>query len=208
MAQANLAELERDRLQERHRLQDFGSPSALDDAPEIWVSLRQDGPRAQLWTGPRALRYQRVQILAVGLAFVVGGGALLTTTHWAWLAVAIGPLLLVLAPRLAPARALVEIDRDAGLLTPLAGSGAEGGQVALAAIKAVAGAWETFGWSSRSAVYAVAGDGARSLVLSLGGTNDAYAVAACGALGQLLGVRSEYTGPSGAAVRCGDDPVG
>lgn len=204
MAQTTLAEHEQDRLQERDRLQDFGWPSARDNAPESWVSLRQDGPRTQLWTGPRALRYQRVQILAVGLAFVVGGGALLTMTQWAWLAVAVGPLLLALAPRLAPARALVEIHREAGWLTPLAGSGAEGGQVALAAIKAVVGAWETFGWSSRSAVYALTGDGARSLVLSLGGTNDAYAVAACGALGQLLGVRSAYTGPSGEAVRCDD----
>lgn len=202
MAQAKLAEREQDRLQE------IDSPSALEDAPEFWVSLRQDGPRAQLWTGPRALRHQRIQILAVGLAFVVGGGALLSTTHWAWLAVAVGPLLLMLAPRLAPERALVEIDREACLLTPLAGSGAEGHGLPLATITAVAGAWETFGWSSRSGVYAVAGDGSRSLILSLGGTNDAYAVAVCRALGQLLGVRSDYTGPSGEAVSCGDSAFG
>ncbi|HRA21027.1 MAG: hypothetical protein IPJ58_03035 [Ardenticatenia bacterium] len=172
-----------------------------------WIAVRQDGARLQLWTGPRALRYQRIQIQAIALAFAVGGGLLLRLSAWAWLAVAVAPVLWALASRLAPERPLVEIDRHAGLLTPLAGSGAEGRPIPLGRISAIAGAWETFGWSSRSAIYAIDGQTERSLILALGGTNDAYAVAVCAALGQELGVSADYTGPSGEPVRCGVTPT-
>lgn len=193
--------------QDQDGVREAGARPSVDPGPSDWLTLRLDGPRAQVWTGPRALRYQRLQVRAIGLAFVVGGAALLAASSWAWLAIAVGPLLMALAPRLAPERALVEVDHRSGLLTPLAGSGAEGASVALARIAAVTGAWETFGWSSRSAIYALEADGARRLILALGGTNDAFAEAACRELGRLLELPSTYTGSSGKTLRCDDRPV-
>lgn len=179
----------------------------IADTGGDWATLRQDGERLQLWTGPRALRYQRIQVKAVALAFVVGGGLLLRYSPWAWAAVAVGPLAWALASRLAPERALIEVDRGAGRLIPLAGGGTDGAPVDLGRIRAIAGAWETFGWSSRGAIYAVEDGGAPTLVLALEGTNDAYAAAMCAALGRLLGVTATYTGTSGAPLPCFEPPV-
>ena len=184
----------------------IGRPTTGQTVAE-WASFRQEGARTQLWTGPRAVAYQRIQIQAIALAFVVGGSLLLRYSAWAWLAIAVAPVLLALAPRLAPERALIEVDRETGLLSMLQGSGAEGAPLPLAQISAIAGAWETFGWSSRSAVYALQVDGARNLILSMGGTNDTEAMALCAALGQMLGLRAEYTGSSGRPVNC-HEPTG
>ena len=168
---------------------------------EGWVSLRQEGNVATLWTGPRARVYLRRQMQAVALALLVGGLLLLRYSAWAWLAIAAAPVVwLWLVDRWAVATPLLELDMRMGTLR-CAGLADEGlALLGAARLREVIGAWETFGWSSRSAIYGVEADGTRHLLLSLGGTNDRYAMALCASIGGLLGLPASYLGPEGEVL--------
>lgn len=168
------------------------------DSGSGWVSLRRDGGLASLWTGPRAVGYLRRQIQAVALALMVGGLLLLRYSIWGWLAVAAAPVVWLWLPdRWAVAKPLLQVDRRMGALSSASLTEQGLAFISVARLEAVIGAWETFGWSSRSAIYAVEGSGTRHLLLTLGGTNDRFAMAVCEALGALLGLPASYLGPEG-----------
>lgn len=179
----------------------------VDEAAGGWVALRREGSIETFWTGPRALAYLRRQVLAVALALFVGGLLLSGYSAWGWLAVMAAPVVgFLVIGRWVRARPLLSIDRAAQTLTSHRLTEAGEAPLPIARLEQVVGAWETFGWSSRSAVYALERGGAKHLVLDLGGTNDPYAIAICTALGQQLALPASYLGPEGE-VLASFDPI-
>ena len=75
-------------------------------------------------------------------------------------------------------------------------------EVAYDTIREIDGRYEIFGWTARTAVYAVTDEGEVGPILVLHGTDESLAIYACRTLGMLLNVPARYDGPFDKHTQC------
>jgi hypothetical protein len=170
--------------------------------PRAWLRAQRDGERLLLLTGARSLRRSRMLARSAGLAGILAGLAFVTVSPWGWMLAALGVLTFFVLPSFVRAVTLLEVDGARELVVVAQRAAGPGALVPIGQIIEIRGVYETQGWDSRSAVYAVLRSGIDAPLLIFSGTDEPLAEYACRTIGALLDRPATYAGPFGGVKTC------